>query len=518
MWSRTRRVFQQPASEDIHPHLTRPARGGGRGSFAPDGFSIRNTAYRVNDAIDRHYKTRAQVTQLRIKCFLYRGDNTVRGRGIQRVPCNPLAVPPSQCRIERAYTPEISTEKDIMPAIGSIQKAEEIADRVKDLPSLPVVLQKLIMVLEDMRSSAKDIERIVATDPALTARILKLANSPLYKRAEPVATISQAVTLLGFWKLRDVVISVGATETLSEMASEKIQQDYWHHAVYTATCANILATKAGLPVPEETFVTGLLHDIGELVLAAVSPEQFALLQEIDPQNRLAHEEELFGATHPRIGTMLLRQWLLPKPLCDAVRLHHTEKVYTSRREPVISAVALSDMLGKVHCIGSEPNCSAQTLFLLIKRAGVEIDQIAEVLRLVDNRVSDTQKHLEIAGDVSFLTPTGSSRNYKVAVVSSEPSMVAWLQQLLTYFGHTTIPLQDFFETPEEADLVILDPEAVTLERWTKMEPVLEQMRKHLVVLDSGTETLPGTLQEWNLPEISLFLTQDEIKRYAKARV
>jgi HD-like signal output (HDOD) protein len=411
-----------------------------------------------------------------------------------------------------------SDGEDQMPATGTIQKAEEIASRVKNLPSLPVVLQKLIMDLEDMGSSAKDIERTVATDPALTARILKLANSPLYKGIAPVATISQAVTRLGFWKLRDVAISIGTTETLSEMADEKAQQSYWHHAVYTATCANVLATVSNLPVPEEAFVAGLLHDIGELVLAAVAPEQFVQFQKIDPHDRLAHEEELFGATHPRIGTMLLRQWLLPKPLCDAVRLHHTEKVYTSKREPVISVVALADMLGKVHGVGSEPNCSARTLFLLAKRARVKVDQIAEVLHLVDKQVADTQKHLEIAGDVSFLTMTASSRNYNVAVVSSEPSMVTWLQQLLTYFGHKTMPLQDFLETPEEAHLVILDLEATSPERLARLKPILEQTRNRLVVLDSEMDLLPDILRDWKLPKINLFLTQGEIKRHAKARI
>jgi len=401
-----------------------------------------------------------------------------------------------------------------MPATGTVRKAEEIATSVKNLPSLPAVVQKLIMVLDDTGSSAKDIEDIVATDPALTARILKLANSPLYKGVDPVATISQSVTRLGFWKLRDVVISVGAAETLSELASEKAQQDYWHHALHTATCSNILATTAGLPIPEEAFVTGLLHDIGELVFAAISPERYTQYWELDPQHRLEQEEELFGATHPRVGNMLLRQWLLPKPLCDAVRLHHTEKVYSSKREPVISVVALADMLGKVHCIGSEPNCPAKTLFLVTKRAGVRIDQIAEVLRQVDKQVADTQKRLEIAGDVSFLTRTASTRNYTVAVISSEPAMVTWLQQLLSYFGHTIMPLPDFFNAPDEAHLVILDPEAASPRRLARLMPVLEQTRDRLVILDSGIEMSPGDLQEWALPKIGLFLTRDEIERYA----
>lgn len=405
-----------------------------------------------------------------------------------------------------------------MVATRTKRKAESIVSRVKNLPPLPAVVQKLIMVLGDMSCSAKDIERIVATDPALTARILKLANSPLYKGVEPVATISQAVTRLGFWKLRDVAISIGTTETLSEMADEKVQQVYWHHALYTATCANVLATYSALPVPEVALVTGLLHDIGELVVAAIAPEQFAQLRRVDPEDRLKLEEELVGSTHARIGNMLLRQWLLPKSLSDAVRLHHTAQVFTSRREPVISVVALADMLSKIQHVGSEPDYSAKTLFLVAKRVGVPIDQIAEVLRKVDDEVAVTQKHLEIAGDVSFLTPASASRNYKVAVVSSEPSIVTWLGELLSYLGHTTLPVGEFFESREDAHLVILDPEAASPERMNKLIALLEPVRNRLVVLQSETDLPPGTLRNWDLPEISLFLTQDVIKRYAKARI
>ncbi len=402
-----------------------------------------------------------------------------------------------------------------MLATSTNQKAEEIVKGVKNLPSLPAVIQKLIMILEDLSCSTMDIERIVSTDPALTARILKLANSPLYKGVHEVATISQAATRLGFWKLRDVAISIGTTESLSGMADEKAQQTYWHHAVYTATCANILAKTGGMPIPEETFVTGLLHDIGELVFAAVSPEQFALLQAIKPHNRLGKEEELFGTTHTRIGNLLLKQWLLPKRLCDTVRLHHNEQIYTSKREPVLSIVALADMMSKVHGLGSEPNCSAATLALLIKRSGVNVDQISEVLRQVDQQVANTQKDLEIAGDVSFLTPPSSSRNYKIAMVSSQQSTTMWMEQLLSYLGHTALPVSDFMEDPETAHLVILDPDASNTALLTRMQPILEQMQNHLVILESETAPAIGFLAKMKLPEIPLFLTQEKIRQYAK---
>ncbi len=403
-----------------------------------------------------------------------------------------------------------------MPETGTVSKAEEIVGRVKNLPPLPAVLQKLVMVLEDMSCSAKDIERLVTTDPALTARILRLANSPLYKGIEEVSTISHAVTRLGFMKLRDVAISIGTTETLSEMADEEIQQRYWHHAVYTATCAKAMAATAGLPVPEVTFVSGLLHDIGELVLAAVSPEQFADLQKIESHRRLQHEEELFGSTHPRIGAQLLKQWLLPRPLCDAVRMHHNEQVITSKREPIISLVALADFMSKIHGLGSEPNSTPKTLFVLAKRAGVPIDQIATILHQVDEQVADTQRHLEIAGDVSFLTPPQSLRNYNVAIASTAPAMTGWLQEIISYLGHTPVSLPDFLAAPDEMHLVILDAKAAGSSQLDALKPALEATRGRIVVVGSQTESLPRCLQEWELPEIDMFLTQKEIKHYAQA--
>jgi hypothetical protein len=97
-------------------------------------------------------------------------------------------------------------------------------------------------------------------------------------------------------------------------------------------------------------------------------------------------------------------------------------------------------------------------------------------------------------------------------------MVTWLQQLLSYLGHTTMTMKDYLETPEAAHLVILDPEAANPGRMAKIGSVLEQTQNRMVVLDSQTEPLPKILQEWELPKIDLFLTQKEIKRYAKARI
>lgn len=405
-----------------------------------------------------------------------------------------------------------------MPTIGTTENAERIATSVRHLPPLPAVVRKLLLILEDYSCSAADIERVVATDPALTARILKLANSPLYKGIDAVATVSQAVTRLGFWKLKDVAISVGTTATLSELADETVQQEYWHHALQTATCARILANVAGLPLPEETFVAGLLHDIGELVLAAVAPVEFGRFQRIAPHERLGREAEVFGATHPRIGTMLLRQWLLPKPLCDMVRLHHTEQVYTSSREPVISLVALADVLSQVNGIGAEPKWSARTLFQVAKRAGVPLGAIADVLGQVDDQIADTQRHLEVGGDMSFLTPPRSSRNYRVVVMSADAAVTQWLEQLVAYHRHTLVTPSAFLTDPDTAHLVILDPAATAPRLLPGWREALAHARDRLVLCETGEQLERGTLQEWNLPTVGLFLQRDEIDHHARSLV
>ena len=288
-------------------------------------------------------------------------------------------------------------------------KAEEIVARVKYLPSLPAVVDKLLMMLDDMDTSAVEIERLVSTDSALASRILKLANSPLYKGVHSVATISQAVTRLGMWKLRDVAVTVSTTGTLAEMADQQIQNAYWHHALFTATCASVLAQETGVPVPEIPFTLGLLHDVGSLVLAAVAPEEYRGFQKLSSARQTEQEMQVFGTTHPRIGSLLLRQWNLPKSLWEGVRLHHNEQVITSNREPVISLVALADMLWRVNHAHAEPPVTARTLQTVARRVDLPLERVAHVLRRVDAEVDTARQDLEIAGDVSFLTSAPASR-------------------------------------------------------------------------------------------------------------
>jgi len=397
-----------------------------------------------------------------------------------------------------------------LPPIDTKRREAEIATRVRDLPALPAVLQKLIVVLNDMGSSTRDIQDIISTDPALTAKILRLANSPLYKGAHGAATISQAVTRLGFWKLRDVAISVGATETLAGLADPRVQERFWSHAIYTATCAHVLTQHSGTSCSEETFVVGLLHDIGELVLAAIMPEEYAEYRNYDPEYRLGSEEHVFGVTHARVGNMLLRQWDLPKTLCEAVRLHHNEIVIRSKREPVITVVAAADLLSRLHGVGGEAPCPPSLLFTLFKRMKIEVSQVGAILEAVDKRVIETQEHLEITGDLSIIPPAGKPMNHKVAVISSDDTLVTWYRQLLSYGGHLFQAPKPFLDDPDAVDLVILDLQTLGETRLQRLRPVLEAARHKTVALVPDPDGSAPLLTDWDLPKIDLFPSGDRI--------
>ncbi len=388
-------------------------------------------------------------------------------------------------------------------------KAEEIVARVKYLPSLPAVVDKLLMMLDDMDTSAVEIERLVSTDSALASRILKLANSPLYKGVHSVATISQAVTRLGMWKLRDVAVTVSTTGTLAEMADQQIQNAYWHHALFTATCASVLAQETGVPVPEIPFTLGLLHDVGSLVLAAVAPEEYRGFQKLSSARQTEQEMQVFGTTHPRIGSLLLRQWNLPKSLWEGVRLHHNEQVITSNREPVISLVALADMLWRVNHAHAEPPVTARTLQTVARRVDLPLERVAHVLRRVDAEVDTARQDLEIAGDVSFLTSAPASRALRIAVASGHEATAAWLQQCLEYLGHQVLTLADFVDDPFAAEMVVTDPRTLQT-RDESVQDALVAREGDLVLLDSGEEVPEVDLEVEDAPRLDLFPGQEQL--------
>jgi HD-like signal output (HDOD) protein len=205
---------------------------------------------------------------------------------------------------------------------------DKLVSDVATLVSLPEVVLRINQMVDDPKSSAEDIGRIVAQDAALTARLLTLANSALFGMQRKVDTVGRAIAVLGTRQVRDLTLGLSAVRAFSGIPNDLVSMgSFWHHSVLCAVAARSLAGQCVRGRPESSFVAGLLHDIGQLVLFAKAPTESrqALLMTIDAPNEPdLHlcEREILGFDHARVGGLLARRWRLPPSLAEAIEFHH----------------------------------------------------------------------------------------------------------------------------------------------------------------------------------------------------
>ena len=163
-------------------------------------------------------------------------------------------------------------------------------------------------------------------DPNLTARILKLTNSPLYGLSGRVDTVTRAVMLLGMAEIQKLVCAICAVQSFSKLSSTVTNMNsFWRHAVYTGLTAQALARRAHVLHPERLFVAGLLHDIGTLLINHRFPEigESTINEAAGDEDALVQfEQRDLGFDHALLGGLMLASWHLPPALVDAVYWHH----------------------------------------------------------------------------------------------------------------------------------------------------------------------------------------------------
>lgn len=189
----------------------------------------------------------------------------------------------------------------------------------RTLPTLPGVINKLNSLSDDDKASVQEMAKIVSSDQVLSARILRLANSPSYGFYR-VSTISNAMILLGV----NVVKSLALSSSIFAIM-EKNSIGLWEHSLGVGVAANLLARKLGLPECEEIATAALLHDIGKVIINLKCSEAETAIQKLVREERvyaIEAEREVIDTDHAEIGGWLSKSWFLPDKLVEPISFHH----------------------------------------------------------------------------------------------------------------------------------------------------------------------------------------------------
>ena len=213
----------------------------------------------------------------------------------------------------------------------------------KSLPTIPPVLTGIISLLDDDRAGAKKLVELIERDQALTARLLRLANSAFFGQARKVSTIPRAVLLLGFSTVRNLALGVKVWDTLGSGMSRRELEALWTHAVEVAAVARVLARRERQVNADEAFTTGLLHDVGQLVLALRFKELYweTVHKATSTEHVVGLESTSLGVDHAEVGSWLLEAWSLPPLMVEAVRRHHDGDAKTGLAGTIVASSRLA---------------------------------------------------------------------------------------------------------------------------------------------------------------------------------
>jgi len=227
---------------------------------------------------------------------------------------------------------------------------------IRDLPTLPVIAQKVMKLADDDTAGPEKLATIVSSDQALSARVLALANSAYYGHRAKIGTIKHAMVLIGMNMLKQLSLSVLVCGTVGRGGKDRTQ--FWKHSFGTATASALIAKRAGIKDEDVCFMAGLLHDVGKMIIDMYFPAD----TEID---------------HTEVGACVAERWQFPPTLVNAIAHHHS-LMPEHLAEPVVACVHAANICAKV----------------ALSTEGAEIaPEVLRALRLTDDDFFDVAAEL-----------------------------------------------------------------------------------------------------------------------------
>ncbi len=204
----------------------------------------------------------------------------------------------------------------------------DIIQKVDELPALPHITYKVSKLTSDPKTTITQLADVISRDQVLTAKVLRMANSAYYGYARRIFSIDQALIILGFSTIRNLVLAASVYNVMDREFQGYFlpKGELWKHSMSTALIARSLAKKVGYELPDQAFIAGLLHDIGKIILNHFMKKKFdEVLKKVNKKNIpfMEAESRILGFDHAMVGSRVAEKWNLPEELEEAIANHHS---------------------------------------------------------------------------------------------------------------------------------------------------------------------------------------------------
>lgn len=244
-----------------------------------------------------------------------------------------------------------------MSVAATGQREQIVASAVKEIShiaTLPEITLKIVELVEDPKSTAQDLHKVINNDPALCARILKVVNSSFYGLPGQIGSINRAIVMLGLNAVKNIAIAASLAKLFrgGDLTPSFSARDLWTHSVATAAISKMLADALKLGLSDEAFLSGLIHDIG--VMVEMQSDRSKLIDVINrtggdskgvpATNLIEAEDAIFGANHQEFGAALCERWKFPRTFQLVTGFHHRMHEVPADQRKLVAIVVAADRL------------------------------------------------------------------------------------------------------------------------------------------------------------------------------
>ncbi len=235
----------------------------------------------------------------------------------------------------------------------TLEDIEKKLSKIDELPALPTIVFEINNLLNNPRTTAPELSRLIMRDPALTAKVLKVANSAFFSLPKRITSVNQAIIVFGFNTVRSIVLCSSVIEAFNSFKSKMFfsQEEFWAFSAGVAATARVVARNAGEKKTESSFVAGLLHGLGKVTLQeffAAEFEESVKRAEEEGISLWQAQREVFGVSDGEVASILIKTWKLSPDIIEPIRFQDMpEEAPEEYRKPsayLLTAYVISHLL------------------------------------------------------------------------------------------------------------------------------------------------------------------------------